>query len=163
MILGTIAEAKKGHGGLAAPLAAALAEACSMDAARLAAGRYDLTTVPGAFLLVQEGRTKAVAETRPEAHLAYIDIQILSAGRERYGLAHAVPGVKPVEDAWVEKDIAFFPAPANEFFVDFAPGDFGIFFPGELHRPFVSPRNDAPETIRKLVVKIPANAVIFAE
>jgi biofilm protein TabA len=120
------------------------------------------TKVPGAFVLVQEGTTKAVAETRPEAHRNFIDIQILTAGRERFGLAHAVPGLQPVEDRYADRDIAFYPTPDREFFVEFGPGDYGVFFPGELHRPFLSPRDDASGQIRKLVVKVPASALTVA-
>lgn len=160
MILGTIVGTNFESNSLAAALASALTEVLSMDRTPLAKGRYDLSSVPGAFVLVQEGTTKAVAETRPEAHRAFIDIQILTTGRERFGLAHAVPGLQPVEDRYADRDIAFYPTPDGEFFVEFKPGDYGVFFPGELHRPFLSPRDDAPGQIRKLVVKIPAQAVL---
>jgi biofilm protein TabA len=74
-------------------------------------------------------------------------------GAERFGMAHA-QDLKPVEDAMATKDIAFYPAPAREFFYDSMPGDFLVFFPHEIHRPMGAVT--VPGDIRKVVVKVPA-------
>jgi biofilm protein TabA len=132
-------------------LAAAFKECLAQDLKNLPAGKYDLKA--GGFFLVQDAKTKPFVETRPEAHRAMIDIQYIVTGRERFGMAHADENLKPVEDRLDEKDLAFYPAPDGEFFVNAAAGDFMVFFPGEIHRPMGCV--DGPENIRKIVVKFP--------
>ena len=59
------------------------------------------------------------------------------------------------EDRLTTADIAFYPPPANEFFMNIEPGAFAIFMPGELHRPCLT--IDEKATLRKAVVKVHAS------
>ena len=92
---------------------------------------------------------------RPEAHRAYIDIQIVLSGRERYGVALPDSGLAAVEDHLADKDIAFYPPTRREFFVDLEAGQFAVFLPGEFHRPGCAA--DGEEKILKAVVKVRAD------
>jgi biofilm protein TabA len=156
MIIGRIAGKPAQLNVLPAALAAAFAETLAHDLAHMPAEKYELKSVPGAFFMISDGRTKVQAETRPEAHARFIDIQYIVKGEERFGMAHA-QALAPSEDLMAENDIAFYPAPKGESFYDAAPGDFLIFFPGEIHRPMGCIA--APADIRKVVVKIPAAAL----
>jgi biofilm protein TabA len=156
MIIGRIAGKPADLKQLPATLAAAFAETLKHDLTKEPAKRYELSSVPGAFFFIQDGRTKPEAETRPEAHAKMIDIQYLVKGHERFGMAQP-QALTPTEDAMAEKDIAFYPAPAGEFFYDAAPGDFLVYFPTEIHRPMGAV--GAPEDLRKVVVKIPMAAL----
>lgn len=151
MFIGRISDLSVALACLPSALAAAFKECLAQDLKNLPAGKYDLKA--GGFFLVQDAKTKPFVETRPEAHRAMIDIQYLVAGRERFGMAHADANLKPVEDMLDEKDLAFYPAPRGEFFVEAEAGDFLVFFPGEIHRPMGCVTE--PQDIRKIVVKFP--------
>lgn len=121
-----------------------------LGVATLAAGRYEIEE--GMFVMIQEPSTKLLAATRPEAHREHADIQIVIAGVERLGFALADPELVPLEDKLATGDIAFYPSPRHESFVDLVPGQYVIFYPGDLHRPCCAIGEPAPE--RKAVVKI---------
>ena len=65
-------------------------------------------------------------------------------------------GSKPMKEFMLrqtrEKDLAFFPAPEGESFIDSAPGMYLVFLPDELHRPCLAINGKRP--LRKIVVKI---------
>jgi len=121
------------------------------DLAALEPGRYPLDE-EGMFLLIQQVTTQAEADTRPEAHRDHADIQLVLSGLERFGIAPPDAGLVPLQDMFDARDIAFYPTPSHEWFVDLAPGQFAIFYPGDLHRPCVAAGEAAP--VRKAVVKL---------
>jgi biofilm protein TabA len=141
------------------PIALALAfeEVQAHDLAHMAAGRYILRTVESAFFLVQDVSTKTLELTRTEMHRDFVDIQYLVKGIERFGMAHRQSELTPIEDMLEEKDIAFFPTPSGEFFVDLHEGQFIVFYTGELHRPLCCVGKEA--SVRKVIVKIPTASV----
>ena len=151
MFLGTLANWAEQRKLLPAAIVRAVEAVRQNDASRLAAGRHDIDGSQ-MFFLVQEMATKAVADTRPEAHHLYADVQIVLKGRERYGIAPADPTLVAVEDRLKDDDIAFYPAPANESFVDLDAGMFAVFFPGEFHRPCCA--IGQPASVRKAVIKV---------
>jgi biofilm protein TabA len=157
MFIGQVADWVEQKRYLPPALALAFEEARTHDLGRIAAGRYDLKRVEGAFFLVQDVSTKKVEATRTEAHRDFIDIQYLVKGVERFGMAHRQGDLTPVEDTLDEKDVAFFPTPRHEFFVDLREGQFIVFYPGELHRPLCCVGQEA--LIRKVVVKVPVASV----
>ena len=138
------------------PLAEALVETLSNGLGGLEVGRYDLESVEGAYYMVMAGETKLAEECQPEAHRAFIDLQLLVDGRERLGMA-LPQELEPVVDELDEKDYALYPVPAGEIFVDAEPGDFFVFFPGEIHRPMMAV--EGPEPVRKVVIKVPFEAL----
>jgi biofilm protein TabA len=156
MFIGRIAAKPAQLNTLPKALADAFAETLSYDLASVAADRCELKSVPGAFFMIQDVHTKVHEQTKPEAHAKFIDIQYIVKGAERFGMAHA-QDLKPSEDMLAEKDLAFYPAPAHEFFVEAAAGDYLIFFPGEIHRPMGCIK--APADVRKVVVKVPVAAL----
>lgn len=121
------------------------------DLAALAPGRYPLDE-EGMFLLIQQITTQDAADTRPEAHRDHTDIQLVLSGMERFGIAPPDPALAPLQEMFEGRDIAFYPTPRHEWFVDLAPGQFAIFYPGDLHRPCVAAGEAAP--VRKAVVKL---------
>ena len=114
-------------------------------------GRYPLDG-DDLFIQVVEGETQA-ADLRPsEFHNKYMDIQILLSGSEAIGYGHK-PYHEIREDSLAEKDLAFTDGIAEEKFFELAPGDFAVFYPGELHRPLCQTSKGA-QTCRKAIVKV---------
>ncbi|MTJ83110.1 MAG: DUF386 domain-containing protein [Telmatospirillum sp.] len=121
------------------------------DTSGLPTGRYDIDG-SDSFFLVQELTTRALPDTRSEAHRDYADVQLVLDGRERFGFAPADAALPPAEEHFDDRDIAFYPALRGESFVDLTPGMFAIFYPGELHRPCCAVGEPAP--VRKIVIKL---------
>jgi biofilm protein TabA len=151
MFLGTLADWAKQKKILPAALVKAVDALHGHDLDRMAVGRYEIDG-DRLFFLVQEMQTRVLADTRAEAHRRYADVQLLLAGAERYGVAAADPTLAATEDRLAQDDIAFYPPPANESFIDLAPRMFVVFFPGELHRPGCA--IGSPDAIRKIVIKV---------
>ncbi|WP_255987281.1 YhcH/YjgK/YiaL family protein [Chitinolyticbacter albus] len=151
MIHGRYTEALAQPGQYPAVVNRALAHLAGLDLASLPAGRHALEG-EAMFLLIQEPLTGAIESKRPEAHVQHADIQLLLAGEERYGVALADAALPVLEDRRDRHDIAFFAAPEREVQVVLRPGEFLVFWPGELHRPCCAVGAAMP--IRKAVVKI---------
>lgn len=96
--------------------------------------------------------SKPQAETHPEAHKKYIDVQFWLSGEELCGYAPFVEGV-PCVDPREDDDLYFYEDFPGESFVRAKPGCFAVFFPNDAHRPGVCTEN-GPCTYRKVVVKI---------
>ena len=125
-----------------------------MDKQALAPGRIELEG-DKLFYMVQDVELRTMEESRVEAHRLYADIQIPLSGCERYGFALPQPDLAPSDDQLEAKDLAFYPTPAGECFLDVAPGTYLVFLPTELHRPCLAIKDKA--TIRKAVVKVHAS------
>lgn len=158
MFIGQIAEWDVQRRFLPRALVMAFDEVLGIDLAQVEAGKHALTAVPDSFFLMQPVMTKKIETTRPEAHRRFVDIQYVINGPERFGFAQREEGLAPVEEAFAEKDIAFYPTPRGEAFVDLQAGQFVVFYPGELHRPLCCVGAEAP--IRKIIVKVPVEACV---
>jgi biofilm protein TabA len=154
MIVGRISDVMAQRGVLPAAVVRALETLQKVDIGALAPGRYEIEG-DKLFYLVQDAELKTFAESRAEAHRAYADIQIPLDAGERFGFALAQPALAPDDDRFADKDLAFYPTPAGESFIDAAPGDFLVFLPGEMHRPCLA--IGEKKTIRKAVVKVHAS------
>ncbi|MGL5287767.1 biofilm protein TabA [Aeromonas sp. RU39B] len=101
------------------------------------------------FCLVQEDLTEPADERHGEFHQEYLDIQLLLSGREWIGVGpeqYRLEGLThPHPDLW-------FVEVEQESWLALKPGDFAIFYPGELHRPLCT--HGMPAPVRKLVVKV---------
>ena len=107
------------------------------------------------FCIVQQQETAPEHTRRFELHRAYIDIQLLLAGREQQGYAPEPPlDAMPLENRLAADDVAFYPPPAYRNCVRLRPGDFAVYLPGELHCPNCVPDSEHPGPLRKLVFKI---------
>jgi len=142
------------------PILLVLREIVACDLAALPANgdaKHDLTSIKGAFFLVQETTTQPLKETKAEVHERLIDIHIVLKGKERLGFS-LQRDQKPMEDHLAEKDYALHPAPTGEQFIDLSGGDFVIFPTGLYHRPKLH-NEDGPQFLRKIVVKIPKEGI----
>lgn len=108
------------------------------------AGRDMYVNVHGYATLPRE-------DCRFESHRRYVDLQYCIRGGELidYCLLDRLPGNSGYD---AEKDFIFHQPPAEYSTLRMTPGDFGIFFPDDAHRPKVHDGRNA--AVHKLVVKI---------
>lgn len=101
------------------------------------------------FYLVQSYETKPFEKANLEAHLKYIDLQLMVEGDEMmaYGNIHALQLQTPYNES---SDAHFFGGDVQKIHVkkDF----FAIFFPNDGHQPGLT--QDVPQSVKKVVVKI---------
>ena len=83
-----------------------------------------------------------------ECHNTYIDIQYVFGGNETIGYKHRDTCVEPRGVYHQEKDVLFF-EDAPDFFFKLMPGQFGIYFPTDVHAPMIGEGK-----IRKIVIKV---------
>jgi biofilm protein TabA len=104
------------------------------------------------FASVTEDPSKDFDKTNWESHRKYIDVQCVLVGEERMGkwpVAEVTSTTKPYDET---KDVANYTAPGK--FYNIHAGTFIIFFPGEAHRPNITPGGN--KVVKKLVIKIRA-------
>ena len=154
MIVGRISDVAAQRGVLPAVIVRALEALQKVDLGAVAPGRYEIEG-DKLFYTVQDAELKTFAESRAEAHRTYADIQIPFGADERFGFALPQAGLAPDDDQFETKDLAFYPTPVGESFIDAAPGDFLVFLPGELHRPCLA--IGEKKTTRKAIVKVHAS------
>ena len=151
MIVGRIADVACQKSTLPAAVVRALEALQKVDLAAKDAGRYEIDG-DKLFYLVQDAELRTLEESRAEAHRSYADIQIPVSANERYGFALPQPELAPTDDQLESRDLAFYPTPTGENFIDMTPGTYLVFMPGELHRPCLMIKDRA--TVRKVVVKV---------
>ena len=101
------------------------------------------------FAIVQEAPTKDYDKTAFESHLNYIDLQYVIKGEEKMGRT-SVDSVK-LDKPYNEKaDIAYYTGDGKIFTVQ--ENSFLLFFPGEAHRPNITPGGN--KVVKKIVIKI---------
>lgn len=154
MIVGRISDVATQRGALPDAIVRALEALQKVDLGAMEPGRYEIEG-DKLFYLVQDVELRTMEESRAEAHRKYADIQIPFSTGERYGFALPQPELAPSDDQLEAKDLAFYPTPAGECFIDVAPGTYLVFLPTELHRPCLAIKDKA--TIRKAVVKVHAS------
>lgn len=152
MIFGHIQDLDTSFTWLPAPLREALEHIRSSDMAAKPAGNYWLRE-PDLYVQVIDMTTQPIAETRPEVHRRYVDVQYLVRGQECIGVASDT-GHNEVSEVLLEKrDLIFYTAMENESTLTMTPGSFAVFLPTDVHRPGVSPTGE-PGPVRKVVVKV---------
>lgn len=151
MICGHINDLASGFSWLPAPLRRAVAHLAETDFSTVPAGNYDLE---GEDIRVQviDMNTKPFAETRPEVHRRYIDVQFFCHGSERIGVASDTGNNAVAEDLLAARDLLFYTGMENESTLTMTPCSFAVFFPSDVHRPACAV--DGPAPIRKIVVKV---------
>lgn len=121
------------------------------DLNSLPAGRIEIQNAD-VFALPQSYETKPVDLAKWESHRRYVDIQIMTEGRERMDVCDVatLAGATPYDD---NKDAILYDGEAGPFTtLAVGAGEFAIFFPHDGHRPTVAV--DRPATIRKVVLKV---------
>lgn len=151
MILGSLSGLASQKSILPAAVVRALEVLQQQDLASMAAGTYEIEGKQ-LFYMVQDAMPRLLEGCKSEAHATYADIQLPISAPERFGMALPQAGLAAVDDRMEANDIAFYPTPDNEFFMDVEPGSYVVFLPGELHRPCVAIHDQKP--IRKVVVKV---------
>jgi YhcH/YjgK/YiaL family protein len=151
MIFGNVHHAQDIISWLPVPLQAALEHLRKTDFGTLPVGNYDLQG-KDIYVQVIDLTTKPFAETKPEVHRKYIDVQFLWSGRERIGFADDTGNNVVAEDLLAERDLLFYRGMENESTQEMYPGNFAVFFPSDAHRPAC--QADGPQAIRKVVVKV---------
>ncbi|HAQ61957.1 TPA: YhcH/YjgK/YiaL family protein [Candidatus Delongbacteria bacterium] len=92
---------------------------------------------------------KTKTEGYLEAHVKYIDIQLITKGIEQIGFFGLED--QEIRDHYDdEKDIAFYFGDCEHLILQ--PGLFAIFFPKDLHKPGISVYS--PVEVKKIVVKV---------
>ena len=104
------------------------------------------------YVQVIDVTTKPFAETRPEIHREYIDVQFMVRGREKIGVAPETGKNTVAEDLLAERDLLFYTGVENESVMIMMPGHFAILMPNDVHRPAWAV--EQPEAIRKVVMKV---------
>ena len=132
--------------------AAAYAFLRAHDIDALPPGRYEIDEA-GAFALISEYASRALAECFIECHRRYIDIQLLTRGREGVGYCRRNAGAELPYDA--EKD--YLKLEGEIDLLTLEPGVFAIFFPDDGHMPMIH-LEELPSTVKKVVFKVPVAA-----
>lgn len=151
MIFGHVNDLDTAFAWLPAPLKTAVEHLKQTDFNALPAGNYDLQG-KDIYVQVIDMTTKPFAETRPETHRQYVDVQFLVRGREKIGVASDTGNNGVAEDLLAERDLLFCKTMENESTLTMTPGSFAVFLPSDVHRPGCA--FDRPESIRKVVVKV---------
>lgn len=152
MIIGSISPWPLAKIQLPEKLAGVVESVLNLSIATFPTGRHAIAG-RDSYFLIQELDSRLLETTRPEMHCIHTDVQILLSGRERYGIAPPDQTLQPLEDRLEKSDIAYYPEPLHESFIDLVPGMFAVFFPGEFHRPCCA--IGEPTRLKKLVIKVP--------
>lgn len=121
------------------------------DLATLANGKYSIDG-DNVFASVTEDPTRDFDKTGWESHRKYIDIQCVITGEEKMG-RRAVAGATVTRPYDESKDMASYDAPGKYYTIP--AGTFIIFFPGDAHRPGISP-DGSKKVEKKIVIKVRA-------
>jgi len=154
MIFGNVNDLESSFAWLPKPLLLAVEHLKQTDFNALPAGNYDLQG-KDIYVQVIDMATKPFAETRPEVHRQYIDVQYLCRGSEKIGVASETGHNAVAEDLLESRDLLFYAAMENESTLTMVPGSFAVFLPSDVHRPGCA--FDQPMPIRKVVIKVRAS------
>lgn len=120
-------------------------------AENLPAGRYDFGG-EDIFAHVQEYNGKNPAEFKFEGHRKYIDIQYVVTGVEEINgldIKNALTG----EGYIPEREVEFFDGGENVWKYILGQGEYGIFYPNDLHKPGLM-RDGKSTPVKKILVKV---------
>ena len=101
-----------------------------------------------AMIVNDEGVAMLDSTAQFECHNTYIDIQYVFGGIETVGYKSRLTCVEPRGEYDIKKDVLFY-EDAPDFFFKLFPGQFGIYFPDDVHAPMIGAGK-----IRKVVMKI---------
>ena len=104
-----------------------------------------------AMVVNEEGVAMLDSTSAFECHNTYIDIQYVFGGLETVGYKSRLTCVEPRGEYDAKKDVLFY-EDAPDFFFKLYPGQFGIYFPDDVHAPMIGEGK-----IRKVVMKIRVN------
>lgn len=108
-------------------------------------------------VLVCERMTGPKAEKKAEVHQRCAELQFCAKGRQLMGYCPDTGSFAILEDHLQEdRDVRFYQLPqdAPEVMLPLYPGQYCLFLPEDVHRPWCS-AGDQPEPIKMIVLKIP--------
>lgn len=138
------------YSGLPARLLKALEFLSRSDLMDLPLGKMELDG-DRLFALIQEYVPKPIQQGLWEAHRKYHDVQFVVRGVERMGYANA-QGLTPSVPYDAQKEVLFYGGVAGDY-VTVRPGCWVLFTPQDAHMPCIALPDQAPATVRKIVVK----------
>ncbi|NOU96753.1 DUF386 family protein [Paenibacillus sp. LMG 31456] len=109
----------------------------------------------GIYLIVKTAETFPFEEMRPEHHERFIDIHYMISGAEKIGFARTNESNKSVEVTPPVEDHMFFDSVEQEIELILYPGQYAVFMPSDLHRPWCSAHGT--RSVRKALLKIPVS------
>ena len=118
------------------------------DLQTIAKGKYPIDG-DNVFASVTEDPSKDFDKTNWESHRKYIDLQCIISGEEKMGI-YQVDRATVTKEYDDKKDVANYSA-KGKFYVGTA-GTFFLFFPGDAHRPNITPGGN--KVVKKIVIKI---------
>lgn len=101
------------------------------------------------YAMVTDAPSKEFDKSAWESHKNYIDLHYLIKGEEKIGVA-PVATATVVNQYDAVKDVANYNAEGKYYIA--GPGEFFLFFPGDVHRPNI--KVDGYDSVKKLVIKI---------
>ncbi|MDF2646523.1 MAG: uncharacterized protein K0Q73_2328 [Paenibacillus sp.] len=107
----------------------------------------------GTYLVVKQTATTPFAEVRPERHQRYVDIHYILAGAETIGFARDSGENQSVEVIPAVEDHTFFDSVEQEMALVLYPGQYAIFLPSDIHRPWC--KANETDFVRKALLKVP--------
>ncbi len=117
----------------------------------LPVGKYEIDGKE-LYASVQEYNSKLRADAKAEGHNNYIDIQFVVSGVESadvFDISKATPKTEYNPD----KDVMFYEDFDGANYCVIAAGEYGIFFPHDIHKPGMC-INNQPAAVKKIVVKV---------
>lgn len=151
MIIGSLSRWDEEKARLPAVFARALQYFFDHQMMQAAPGHYEIEGKK-LFVNIEDGLTKPVDERRFEMHAQYVDLQLLIDGAERQDFVTILPTQPAQEDRLQSNDIAFYPTPENVQTFCMQPGQYAVYYPGELHAPNLAV--DQPVPHLKAIFKI---------
>ncbi len=115
-------------------------------------GKYEIDG-KNLYAMVQEYTAKLPEDAKFETHKNYIDIQYIISGKEKMEMMD-IEKATPKTDYNPEKDVTFYENTDCTTVGFFADGEYGIYFPNDVHRPGMAIDINNRETVRKIVVKV---------
>jgi YhcH/YjgK/YiaL family protein len=120
----------------------------SHDLKTLAKGRHEIDG-DKVYASVTENPSRDWDSTNWESHRNYIDLQYVIEGEEKIGV-HPVSRSTVTKPYDPKKDVANYAAEGKLYTAD--PSVFFLFFPGDAHRPNITPGGN--KVVKKIVIKV---------
>ncbi len=120
----------------------------STDLANAEVGTTQIAEGLKAIISDGQGKTKEDSLKKFECHDKNVDIQLCIRGNETIGWKPREKCMTPNGDYNPDKDVRFF-NDAPDMYFDLTDGQFGIFFPEDVHAPMIG-----EGMVKKLVIKV---------
>ena len=114
-------------------------------------GRYELEGKE-LFAMVQEYESLPADGSRFEAHRNYVDVQYVVSGTEAIEVTE-LSKTRECDAYDSARDVAFFCDHSGKTRTVLTAGEWGLFFPHDVHKPGLAP-DGTPAHVKKIVVKI---------